>query len=204
VICIDTKSGPCRKTQHTTHAHTQSQKKKTIDTVDMIHQDKEGDHLLRNWTFEVSHNGTIWTPIRSRIDCLSFILLLLFVCLFVCLFFVLFCFGFFFVFCFVLFCFVLFVFCFCFCCFCFYFLGLVLVLVFCLFFVLCSLFLFLTKRDINDATITHQALSGAWSLECKEAYQHFRIHFSNSHKNTKNFSLSQLELYGTLIPLTLS
>lgn len=96
---------------------------KLIPEYYMIHQDKEGDHLMRNWAFEVSQNGSIWIPIRSH---------------------------------------------------------------------------------INDTTITHQGLAGAWSVECKEAYQHFRIHFGNSHKNTKNFSLSQLELYGTLIPLTLS
>lgn len=96
---------------------------KLIPTHYMIHQDKEGDHLLRNWAFEVSNSGTSWSVIRNH---------------------------------------------------------------------------------ANDTTVTHQSLSGAWSLECKEPYQHFRIHIGNSHKNTKNYSLSQLELYGTLIPLTLN
>jgi len=97
---------------------------KLIPKYYMIHQDKEGDHLLRNWTFEVSQTGSTWNQIKTH---------------------------------------------------------------------------------INDTTITCPAsLSGAWPLECQEPYQHFRIHFGNSHKNTKNYSLSQLELYGTLIPLTLN
>jgi len=96
---------------------------KLIPSYYMIHQDKEGDHLLRNWTLEASNSGaTNWSVI---------------------------------------------------------------------------------KNHVNDTTITSQSLCGAWSIDCTEAYDHFRIHIGASHKGTKNYSISLLEFYGALLPLNL-
>jgi len=96
---------------------------KLIPSYYMIHQDKEGDHLLRNWTLEASNSSTNnWIVI---------------------------------------------------------------------------------KNHINDTAISPQTLCGAWSIECTEAYDHFRIHVGASHKGTKNYSISMMEFYGALLPLNL-